>query len=166
MFREFELKIVILVPTVGKTFWQKIGWQQEAVSEFTKKISYWYDIELIGAKTSGIGRENPEHKRRIDTESILSQIQPADYCIILDERGKTLSSEEFSKTQRIGFESGKKRLVYIIGGPYGLDQKMIPSKNIISLSKMVLNHHVATIMLLEQIYRGLTISHGIPYHNE
>ena len=80
--------------------------------------------------------------------------------------GRDLTSIEFSKQIEKIETSGKKRTVFIIGGAYGVSENVKMKVNLkISLSKFIMNHLVAEVVVLEQIYRAHTIINRIPYHN-
>ncbi len=87
--------------------------------------------------------------------------------VLLDEQGKGLTSKAFSKELVQWVESGKKRVVFVIGGSYGVSDAVKTRANIkLKLSDFVLNHWVAQIVLTEQIYRALAIWRNLPYHND
>ena len=84
----------------------------------------------------------------------------------MDERGRELDSYKFSAEIQKAIEANKKRVIWVVGGAFGLSDDSKRRANVtLCLSKLTLNHLVAQTLLLEQIYRGLTIIKGIPYHN-
>lgn len=98
---------------------------------------------------------------------ILNELSPSDFKIILDERGKEFTSTEFSGWLEKQMGSGRKRIVMIIGGPYGFSQDVYNAADYkISLSKMTFTHEMAKLFLTEQIYRALTIMRNEPYHHD
>ena len=88
--------------------------------------------------------------------------------ILFDERGKLhKNSRDFSAAIVKAIESGRQRIVFVIGGPYGFSQKAKDRADLLlSLSPLTLNHHVAKVTALEQVYRALTIWKNIKYHND
>lgn len=145
----------------------KEEWFLEAVRLYTKKINHYYSFERRALKSKSMGREEREQKRNLESKQLLDALQEGAVWILLDERGKSYSSEGFSKLLVSQLENGKKNIQFIVGGAYGVSeelQKKVHHK--ITLSPMVMNHFVAQTVLLEQIYRALTIWKGIPYHNE
>ncbi len=100
-------------------------------------------------------------------EQILSKIENSDLVILLDEKGKTFTSKEFAKELQKTLNSGRKRVVYVVGGPYGFSDKVYERANKqISLSKMTFSHQIIRVIFLEQLYRAFTILNNEPYHHE
>ena len=86
--------------------------------------------------------------------------------MLLDERGKEFTSVEFSDFLQKQMLSGRKRLVFIIGGPYGFSADVYSRGEYkLSLSKMTFNHEMVRLFFTEQIYRAFTILRGEPYHH-
>ncbi len=100
--------------------------------------------------------------------ALLKQLQtsrPAQMLILLDARGRQLSSEQFADFLRQHQDRGTQGLLFAIGGPDGFsDQVRSAAAAQLSLSKMTLPHELARVVLLEQLYRGYTILKGHPYH--
>lgn len=141
-------------------------WFDEAEKVYTKKISAYADFEVVHLKTIKADREDAEIKKKFETKVLLSKITNDDYVILLDENGKQSDSLEFAKLVGKASESGKKRVVFLIGGAYGVAEEIRSwSHKCISLSELTMNHLVAEIVLLEQFYRAHTILNRIPYHN-
>ena len=89
-----------------------------------------------------------------------------DYVIICDERGKMMSSPEFSSALEKAFVSGK-NVVILIGGAYGFSEEIRAKADLIwSFSKLVFPHRIADVIVSEQIYRAEQIAKGTPYHHE
>lgn len=145
----------------------KSSWEQEALKTYTKKISGFKNFELKEIKSGSASRNERNRKIEADDLALLKNIDPSDYVIIFDENGKSFKdSEDFSKNLVKAMELGKSKIVFLIGGAYGFGEAVKARANQkLSLSDLTMNHHVAQIMALEQIYRALTIWKGIPYHN-
>ena len=95
------------------------------------------------------------------------QIQPSDTLVLLDEHGKEFRSVEFSKWVEQKMQTVNKRLVFVIGGPYGFSPDVYAKANEkISLSKMTFSHQMVRLIFVEQLYRAMTIIRGEPYHHE
>ena len=106
-------------------------------------------------------------EKKIESKLITKNIDKSDFVIILDSLGKEFNSIEFSSYIKKLIESGKKKILFIIGGPYGFsDEFLNKNKNKISLSRMTLSYQLTRIFLLEQIYRGLCIINNKSYHHE
>ena len=100
------------------------------------------------------------------TELILKQIQPTDTVVLLDEHGKELRSIELAAWLEQK-RNTTRRLVFVIGGPYGFSQEVYARANEkLSLSKLTFSHQMVRLVFTEQIYRACTIIKGEPYHHE
>lgn len=144
----------------------KEEWFEQAVLQYSKKISHYVDFEIQSLKTMKHGRDEAILKKNFEASELFKKLTPDDYVILFDETGKNLSSEDFAD-QISKFElSGKKRLVYIVGGAYGVTDEIKQRAHLkVCLSSMIMNHLVAETVVLEQIYRAYTIKNRIPYHN-
>lgn len=143
------------------------AWLAEAKKTYLKKISAFYPIEEIEIKSPQISRDDQVLKIKKEKGKILSKINPQDLLVIFDERAKSYRSLEFSKELQKKIESSPQRIVFLIGGAFGLsDEVKSRAQWKVSLSDMTMNHWVAQLMALEQIYRALTIQRGLPYHNQ
>lgn len=100
-------------------------------------------------------------------KKILQSISIDDYVILLDERGKEQRTIEFSELMGKLFMLPKKRIVFIIGGPWGFSEEVYSRADLkMSLSKMTFPHQLVRLLFLEQLYRVFTIIKGDPYHHE
>ena len=96
----------------------------------------------------------------------MRQLEPSDHVVLLDERGKERRSVEFAAWIEKKQQSAR-RLVFIIGGPYGFSPAVYDRANeLVSLSLMTFSHQMVRMIFLEQIYRACTIIKGEPYHHE
>jgi 23S rRNA (pseudouridine1915-N3)-methyltransferase len=94
-------------------------------------------------------------------------LQPEDVLVLLDERGKEFGSIDFSKFIAQKQNASVKRLVFLIGGPFGFDDSIYVRANFkISLSKMTFSHQMVRLFFVEQLYRAFTILKGEKYHHE
>jgi 23S rRNA (pseudouridine1915-N3)-methyltransferase len=141
-------------------------WLSEISEDYKKKLSYWLATDIQVLKASGFGREAREKKKSEESQSLLNFLKADDFVVACDESGKSFNSKDFSAKLEKTLSSGKKRLIFIIGGAYGLEDELINRANIkLSVSSFTLNHHVALALILEQVYRAMTIIKGIKYHN-
>ena len=107
-----------------------------------------------------------EKAREEETQRILAKIKPSDFVILLDERGKNISSPELAKMLSNGFVNSQ-NFVIIIGGAFGVSEELRKRANFVwSLSKLVFPHQIVRLILVEQIYRAQEISSGGKYHHE
>jgi len=155
------LKLTLV--TVGKVAEPFI---KEGCAVYAEKIGRYAALNLIVVpeeKISSKGKKRyiVQHEgRRIE-----EKLRPEFFVVLVEERGKSLSSEAFARLLETWGSSGRKEVAFILGGPYGLDDSLKDRADFrLSLSSMTLPHGVARMLLLEQIYRALTLLRGEPYH--
>ena len=141
-------------------------WFEHAEAAYLKKINYFINFETIHLKTNKADREQADIKIKFEEARLFEKLTSEDYIIVFDEKGKKHDSVSFSKLIDKAGQSGKKRGVLILGGAYGLsDAVKNKATQTISLSDLTMNHLVAELVVLEQLYRAQTILNRIPYHN-
>ena len=138
------------------------------IDEYTKRITRYipFEIEVIPElkNTKNLSCEQQKNK---EAELLPKQLKPGDTIVLLDEKGKEFRSVDFSKYLENKLTTVNRRLVFIIGGPYGFAPQIYAlAHERISLSKMTFSHQMIRLLFVEQIYRALTISKGEPYHHE
>lgn len=137
----------------------------QALEHYNKMLSSSFAPEwlLLDAKHTGVN--SIESVKISEGKLLLTHTQPDDIVIVLDENGKQLSSPEFATTLQNYQNQAAKRVVFIIGGAFGLDESVKNRANFIwSLSKLVLPHQLVRLVLIEQLYRASTILAGKQYH--
>ncbi len=146
----------------------KEDWAQKSASLYEKKIGHHYPFQIITLKGRPLPREKKNIKIKNESELVLKMLDPKDWFILFDEQGTELkSSIDFSKKLSHFLQSGKKRIVFLIGGAFGVSEDVKERADMkISLTSLTMNHHIAMTMALEQIYRSICIEKKIPYHNE
>jgi Uncharacterized conserved protein len=125
-----------------------------------------FDMEVIPElkNTKSLSTEQQKEK---EAEFILKSIQTGDTVVLLDEHGKEFRSMEFSQWIERKMHTVNKRVVFIIGGPYGFSQKIYDiAQEKISLSKMTFSHQMIRLIFVEQLYRAFSILNNSPYHHE
>ncbi len=142
-------------------------WVATARAEYAAKITLFVPFEIKLLKSPNADRDSADVKRKLEAELILRELDDKDLLVLFDERGKLAkTSEDFSIALSRVLESGKSNIFFCIGGPYGFaDEVKKRAQFQWSLSPLTMNHWIAGLMALEQIYRGMTILRGIPYHN-
>ena len=142
-------------------------WVASAREDYITKLQAFAPFEIASLKTPAVERDSADVKLKKEADLLLKQIDDKDLLVLFDEGGRSFaSSEEFAQHFGRLLESGKQRLVFCIGGPYGFDARVkARAQAQWSLSKLTFNHWLAQLVALEQIYRGWTIVKGIPYHN-
>lgn len=155
----------ISVISIGKISSQ---WIAEGISLFESRISRYLKYTSIilpdikNAKSLDIDKLKLEEGKQI-----LAQTSTSDYVVILDERGKEFTSREFADWMQKQMNAGRKRVVLVIGGPFGFSQEVYNrADSKIALSKMTFTHEMAKLLLCEQVYRASTILKGEPYHHD
>lgn len=125
-----------------------------------------FEIISISDLKSTRGLTEMQQKEK-EGEMLLASLTPSDTVILLDEKGREYTSREFADFQASMMNRGVKRLVYVIGGPYGFSQKVYDrADGKISLSRMTFSHEMARLFFCEQLYRAMTILRGEPYHHD
>lgn len=157
------MKISLLV--VGKTVHSYLN---QGIDEYTKRISRYcpFSIQYIAdAKTTK--SLSQEQQKQLEGNNIAAALDKSDYVVLLDEHGKEFTSVDFSTYIERKMQSVPKRLVFIIGGPYGFSKEIYGRANEkISLSKMTFPHDLIRLVFTEQLYRAFSIIHHEPYHHE
>lgn len=157
------MKITIIA--VGKTATPYIS---KAIDAYLERLSHYVKTEIEIIPDIKVSRALTEQQQKDrEGEAILSLLRPGDVAVLLDERGKELTSREFAESIERRMTAGLKRLVYIIGGPYGFSQAVydaVPQR--LSLSRMTFTHEMIRLFFTEQIYRAMTILRGEPYHHD
>lgn len=144
----------------------KEAWFQNANYVYAEKIGHFLPFEVKTLKAQTNDRDQREVRVRKEGQALLDLLKPDDFLVLLDEKGQTMDSIKFSEHLNRIMGSGKKQVYFLIGGPYGVSDEIKKRASLkINLSPFTLNHLVAQVVLLEQIYRGFTILKNLPYHN-
>jgi len=157
------MKIKLVV--VGKTDDKYIA---EGIKKYFNRLKHYITFEyseLPDIKNSK--NLSQEQQKKLEGEMLLKQLQAGDFVVLLDEKGKTFTSREFASYIEKKMVSGTKRVVFIVGGPYGFSDEIYAKANDkISLSKMTFSHQLVRLIFFEQIYRAMTIIRNEPYHHD
>lgn len=156
--------LIVLLQT-GKTTDKHI---KEAVDLYASRIKKYSAFEIItltdlkNSKNMSVQEQKMKEGKRI-----IQSITIDDFIILLDERGKELRTVEFSGWIEKIFMLPKKRIVFVIGGPWGFSEEVYGRADFsMSLSRMTFPHQLVRLLFLEQLYRVFTIIKGEPYHHE
>ena len=138
------------------------------ISIYQNRLSHYvrFSFEIIPDLKNS---KNLSEKLQKEAEGklILSKILPTDRLILLDENGKEMDSVGFSNFLQKQMNSGLKRLVLVIGGPYGFSQDVYQkATGKLALSKLTFSHQMVRLFIIEQLYRGFTILKNEPYHHQ
>ncbi|MDR1356482.1 MAG: 23S rRNA (pseudouridine(1915)-N(3))-methyltransferase RlmH [Tannerellaceae bacterium] len=156
------MKIVLLM--IGKT---DSSAYTQAIEEYGKRINRYLPFEVSVVPDLRNTRNMPEaQQKEKEGELILKALQPGDACVLLDERGTTYSSEDFAAYIGGKMHTVRKRLVFVIGGPYGFSRQLYDAApESLSLSRMTFSHQMIRLLFTEQLYRAMTIINNEPYHH-
>ena len=157
------MKIELAV--IGKT---SIGYLKQGIDEYIKRLKHYvpFEIKYIDdiKNTKNISEDQ---QKRTEGAKILSLLDKSDFVVLLDEHGKEYTSMQYSSYIQKRMLSGAKKVVFVIGGPYGFSQDVYDRANDkISFSKMTFNHEMIRLIFTEQLYRAYTIINHEPYHHE
>lgn len=157
------MKIALIV--IGKT---DAGYFVDAINEYKKRLVHYIPFEMeVIPDIKNVKNMSEFQQKEKEGELILKFLQPGDYLVLLDEKGKDFTSLQFAAYLEKKMHTIPKRLVFIIGGPYGFSEAVYgAASEKISLSKMTFSHQMVRLIFIEQIYRAMTILNNEPYHHE
>ena len=139
-----------------------------AINDYVERTKHFisFDMEVIPELTNPIHFLSEQQKEK-EGELILKALLPGDAVVLLDEHRQDKCSGEFANWIERKMHTVNKRLVFIIGGPYGFAPKIYDvTQEKISLSKMTFSHQMIRLIFVEQLYRAMTILNNGPYHHE
>lgn len=138
-----------------------------SIETYTKRLSHYINFQMISLPDIKNNKHLSQDQQKVkEAQLFFKNISPKDLVVLLDERGRQFSSIEFATILEKHMLNSVSHLVYLIGGPYGFDQTIYQRSNSqISLSKMTFSHQMIRLFFVEQIYRGMTILRGEPYHH-
>ncbi len=157
------MKITLLV--IGKT---DKAYFVESIKEYADRLQHYIPFELIVIPDLKNAKNISEQQQKEkEGEMILKNVQLGDELILLDERGKEFTSLKFADYIARKMQTVPKRLVFVIGGPYGFSEEVYKkAKESVTLSHMTFSHQMVRLVFVEQLYRAMTILRGEPYHHE
>jgi 23S rRNA (pseudouridine1915-N3)-methyltransferase len=157
------MKIALL--QTGKTTDKHVSGIAELYTSRINKFISFETITIPELKNSG---SLPVQEQKIkEGKKIIQSFVNDDWVILLDERGKEFRTTEFSEYLEKAFMMSRKRIVFVIGGPWGFSEEVKQRADFtISLSRMTFPHQLVRLLFLEQLYRVFTIIRGEPYHHE
>ena len=150
---------------VGKTDSKEVS---ALVDMYTKRINFYnkFNITYIPDIRNSKNLSEAQQKSA-EGEAILRLLDDSDRVVLLDEKGSEFRSIEYAEWLQKRMNSGVKRLVFVIGGPYGFSPEVYSRSNEkISLSKMTFSHQIIRAIFTEQLYRAFSIINNSPYHHE
>lgn len=150
---------------VGKTDSREVD---ALVEMYAKRINFYAKFSIVYLPDVKNTRKlSQAQQRTAEGEAILRQVGDGDYLLLLDEHGEELRSVEFAAWMQKRMAGGLRRLVFVIGGPYGFsDAAYSRADGKLSLSRMTFSHQIVRAIFTEQLYRAFTIIRNEPYHHE
>ncbi|NDW08115.1 23S rRNA (pseudouridine(1915)-N(3))-methyltransferase RlmH [Dysgonomonas sp. 520] len=157
------MKTTLLV--IGKT---DASYFTEAIKEYQNRLGHYIPFELqVIPDLKNTKSLTIEQQKEKEGELLSKNLQAGDYIVLLDEKGKEYTSMQFASYIEKKTHTVNKRLVFIIGGPYGFSEAIYSkAAEKISLSKMTFSHQMIRLIFIEQLYRAMTILNNEPYHHE
>jgi len=151
--------------SVGK---QNETYVKEGVEEFTTRISRYFSCEwkIVSPPKNAAAMSSAE-QREAESKIILDSLDPVDYMILLDERGKMLTSPALAKLVGERAVNGARKIHFVIGGAFGVTDTVRQKADLVwQLSQLVFPHQLVRLILAEQVYRACTILKNEKYHHE
>lgn len=155
----------IVLTAIGRT---QSDYLVAGIDNYVKRINRYMPFELkIIPDIKNTRALSEQQQKEAEGAQMLASLQPGDIVILLDERGRQYTSREFASViDRYALQSVR-RLVFVIGGPYGFSKDVYDRADaMLSLSKMTFSHEMVRLFFTEQIYRAMTILRGEPYHHD
>ena len=138
------------------------------ILDFEKRIKKYTDLRWYILKSFDDKDKNVQKKK--ESDSILKYLEKENsnsYVILLDEKGKNISSLNLSEIFEKKMNLGVEKIIFIIGGAFGVEESFFSKVDFIwSLSNLVFPHQIVRLILIEQIYRGFSILKGEKYHHK
>jgi 23S rRNA (pseudouridine1915-N3)-methyltransferase len=155
----------ILLLQIDKT---QDSYISEGVGTYVSRLQNYTRLEINTINVPKAVRQRSVAEQKTEEGKLIrQQVQPEDHLVLLDENGQDYTSAEFARFISQKQNASYKRLVFLIGGPFGFDEKTYARANAkISLSKMTFSHQMVRLFFVEQLYRAYTILKGEKYHHE
>ena len=154
----------ILILT-GKT---NAGYVADGFDDYAGRIRKYIPFETATIPDLKNARNMPQNEQKErEGQSQLKLISPDDFVIALDEKGKEFTTIEFADRLQKIFNLSRKRLVFVVGGPWGIATSLDDRADLkMSLSRLTFSHQIVRLVFAEQLYRALAVIKGDPYHHE
>lgn len=151
--------------SMGKT---DSGYLQQGIDDYTGRLRHFIDFSCIDLPNlKNLKNANPRIQCKREGEVLLRAVARSDLIVLLDERGKELSSMELADWLRSIMNLSYRSVAFLIGGAHGFSPEVYQRASYtLSLSRMTFTHQLARLFFLEQLYRAMTLVKRIPYHNE
>lgn len=149
---------------IGKT---NVDFVKKGVDEYFNRLKKYITFEIVELNDVKNSTKLTKNELKIREKELFEKnIKADEEIILLDENGKELTSEQFSKYIENKIVQGNKNIIFLIGGAYGFSDDFLKEKfEKISLSKMTFSHQMIRLLFTEQLYRAFTIIKNEPYHH-
>ena len=156
-----RINLILVGKTTSKEF-------QSIIDDYSERVTHYTPFEMtVIPELKNTKALSQEQQKTMEGDAIMRQLQDSDYVVLLDEHGKELRSVEFATWMGKKQQTVSRRLVFIIGGPYGFSPAVYERANEkLSLSRMTFSHQMVRMIFIEQLYRAFTILKGEHYHHE
>lgn len=157
------MKIVLMM--TGKT---RTSWLNEGIEVYMKRLRHYVPVEMMVLPDVKTTKGMTEEKQKeLEGEVMLQRFGGGDHVILLDERGEELTSRQLATRLDRLMATQQHNIFMVIGGPYGFSQAVYDrADRKLSFSRMTFSHEMIRLLLVEQVYRAMTILKGEPYHHD
>ena len=157
------MKVTFLV--VGRTIDKHLT---TLINDYAERVKHYVPFEMVVVpELKNTKALSAEQQKERESELLQKQLRPGDHIVLLDEGGREFRSMEFAAYLEKKQAQAARRLVFIVGGPYGFAPAIYALANEkVSLSKITFSHQMVRLFFVEQLYRAMTILRGEPYHHE
>lgn len=151
--------------TIGRTNDKLLS---QSIAVYINRLNHYLSFEVKELPDLKNTRSlSQDRQKELEGERLLASIERGDKVVLLDEKGKLVTSREFSNQIQNNMLTLQRNLVFVIGGPYGFSKDVYNrADELLSLSRMTLTHEMVRLFFIEQLYRAMTIIKGEPYHHD
>lgn len=141
---------------------------KEGLDDFTQRISRYFDCEWkIMAPPKNAASLSTDDQRNLESKALLASFETTDYIVLLDERGKMLTSPKLAELLNERAVNGARKVHFVIGGAFGVNDEVRKKADLVwQLSQLVFPHQLVRLILAEQVYRACTILKNEKYHHD
>ncbi|MEN8904484.1 MAG: 23S rRNA (pseudouridine(1915)-N(3))-methyltransferase RlmH [Clostridiales bacterium] len=156
------MKVIFL--NTGKTDSLELN---KLIGIYEKRLSRFVPFEIVCTQTpKNAGKLKSSELKKEEGELLLQKMKEADYIVLLDEKGKHFTSNEFAQFLQGQMNKGIRKIMFVSGGAYGFAEEIYQKAHLkLSISKMTTTHQLIRLFFSEQLYRAFTILNNHPYHN-
>lgn len=140
---------------------------EDGFTLYEKRLKHYIQFTAVALNSPKAPKlSSPQKIMELEADLMEKQFDMDDYVILLDEHGKEPTSVEFAAYLQKRMNAGIKKLVFVVGGPYGFDERIKNRSNDkLALSKLTFPHQLVRLVFIEQLYRAFTILRNEPYHH-